>query len=717
HAEQASLPIGRPLPGTQAHVVDEQLRLLPMGLIGELCLAGPSLANGYIYDGATTAAAFVPNPFDDGVHARLYRTGDLVRRQVDGSLVFVGRADTQVKVAGQRMELNEIEALLASHPLVNQCAVSTAGQTPASLRLIAWVAIGDEQAPLDGLSTPASRPSSTHASSLRQWLAERLPQAMVPRTFELLPTLPRTSTGKIDRPALQARLNSQQEATVSSSPLVSTRDSPQPADEHAAALLRAEISALFERLLGPGAAAPDADFFASGGHSLLAIELAEHLSSLTGQTVPVQTVFERRTAAALANVLHRRSLGQDAPLLEEIDLFAEVQLDSCVQPGQRRAAQPAAEVLLTGATGFLGAHLLIDLLQHTEARVHCLVRAADATLAAQRITRNLRSYELAVSPDQSARIVALPGDLAAEHLGLDTVSYEGLASSLDLVLHNGAAVDFLQGYRALEGTNVQGTKSVLQLCARAGAAVHFVSTLGVLTSPNLAQRQSLNEDLPMADLVDVEGGYEQTKWVAEMLVHEAGSRGLPVAIYRPGRIAGNSRTGCWAADDVARRFMVGTAHLGSWPELDAPIDLSPVDWVSGSIVHLALAGAAHGETYHLVHPQPSPIELFASAAERLGYTFDRVSPDEWQRRAISAAEHDNAHPLHLMLPLLPKIEGRPITADELVPEATMPPIGSDFTQRALRNASTCPTVDLALVERWLTKMLPPHQSTTTESSL
>ncbi len=689
----STLPLGRPLPGTQAHVVDEQGRLLPVGVVGELCLAGPCLATGYLHDPQATAAAFVSNPFehcDDpgsrGVNgARLYHTGDMVRRLSTGALVFVGRRDSQVKVAGHRVELGEIEALLSTHPQVSGCAVGAVGQRAAELRLVAWV----------------SREGSGELShsALRQWLGERLPQAMVPSNIDVLDELPRTHTGKVDRSALLARA-----ATPASSPT--------PSGESEAPV--AELVQIFEELLGPSAAKPHVDFFAAGGHSLLAIELSDRIASRLGEPLAVKTIFDRRTPSALAETVHRRRCGLDELSAETVDLVAIAQLDPDVRPSARAAAHPPAEILLTGATGFLGAHLLAELMQHGRARVHCLVRAADGAAATQRVLANLRRFDLADGVD-SSRIVALPGDLSAPRLGLDTETWERLANSLDMVLHNGAAVDFLQGYRALAGPNVAGTASALALAARAGAPLHFVSTLGVLMAPSVAHRAGLDEDVAMADLVDVEGGYEQTKWVAEVLVAEAGHRGLAVAIHRPGRIAGNTRSGHWAADDVAGRFLRGAMALGAWPGLSAPIDLSPVDWVAASIVHLALHRLPQGEVYHLVHPQPSSPELFVRAAERRGVVLDRVSPEEWRRRALEAGRTDTDHPLHLLLPLLHTDEGREIGEADMVPEAALPPIGSAFTQAALRDGPPCPTIDQHLIDRWLDRLLATGPTATRES--
>jgi amino acid adenylation domain-containing protein/thioester reductase-like protein len=673
---RTSLPIGRPLAGMSAYVVDSTGRLVPVGVTGELWLSGPLLADGYLGDPEATASAFSANPFDAGPGSRLYRTGDLVRRNPDGTLVFEARSDLQVKVAGHRIELEEIEALLATHPQVTECALGTAGTGATALRLLGWI-VGT------GVSSP----------EVLAWLTQRLPAHMIPGRLQVLPRLPRTITGKLDRQSLAAS-EQRQDDTEARTPSYAA-DGRSEKSRWTKILI-----SLFEQLLGPTAASADADFFASGGHSLLAIQLTDELVSQLGQAFPVQAIFDHRTPNALAAVLARRARGEAEPATESIDLPAEAQLDESVRPGTRRGAHPPRDVLLTGATGFLGIHLLAELLERTEARVHCLVRARDRAAAEQRLQDILRRYSL--EPGSAAdRIVVLPGDLAAPRLGQQPADWERLGNCVDLVLHNGAAVDFLQGYRALEGPNVDGTRSVLALAATAGAAVHFVSTIGLLTAPGVLGRDSLDEHVPLADMAGLEGGYEQTKWVSEALVQEAGRRGLPVAVHRPGRIVGSTLTGHWAADDMAGRFLVGALQLGVWADLHEPIDLSPVDWVAASIVHLALARPPTGDNWHLLQPTPTAPELFSRAAERRGHAVRRVSPDEWVQLAHATARDDPSHPLHLMLPLLPVRTGSPLTEAELVPDGLLSAIETDITQRALADGPGCPVVNETLVDRWL----------------
>ncbi|MFD2415743.1 amino acid adenylation domain-containing protein [Amycolatopsis pigmentata] len=265
----AVVPIGRPIAGTRVFVLDQWLRPVPEGVIGELYVAGAGLARGYLGRAALTADRFVACPFGPP-GTRLYRTGDQVRRNQHGELVFAGRTDGQVKVRGFRIELGEIEAALWRHPAVAQAAVIVREDRPGDRRLVAYVVPGGEPAPAD---------------ELRRQVAGLLPEYMVPSAFVTLDKLPVTPNGKLDRDGLPAPGN-EVEAEVA--------DGPRDAREE---ILRG----LFAEVLNLSHVNPGQDFFALGGDSIIAIELVA-AARRAGLVLTVREVVELRTVAALASV-------------------------------------------------------------------------------------------------------------------------------------------------------------------------------------------------------------------------------------------------------------------------------------------------------------------------------------------------------------------------------------------------------------------------------
>ncbi|HEX2162982.1 MAG TPA: amino acid adenylation domain-containing protein, partial [Thermoanaerobaculia bacterium] len=275
-------PIGRPLDGVEALVLDRRGRLAPPGVPGELALGGASLARGYLGRPARTAAAFVPHPFGEP-GSRLYRTGDLVRWRDGGELEFLGRTDQQVKIRGFRIEPGEIEAALREQPTVREAVVAALGSA-AGARLVAYVVPADPAAADPATARRGAAEPLTEG--LRAALAARLPPYMVPAAFVLLPELPLTPNGKVDRAALPAP----EEGSASLPPRTASE---------------IRLAALWGELLGRAEVGAGDDFFALGGHSLLATRLVLRLHEELGVELPVRQVFEAPVLADLARAVDR----------------------------------------------------------------------------------------------------------------------------------------------------------------------------------------------------------------------------------------------------------------------------------------------------------------------------------------------------------------------------------------------------------------------------
>lgn len=271
--ESDMVPIGHPLPQTQAYLLGEDGALAQPGASGELCLAGVGLSPGYLNRPELTAEKFVPNPFGPG---RLYRTGDLARRRPDGALEYLGRLDHQVKLRGFRIELGEIEAALLMLNGVKEAVVIAREDRPGDKRLVAYVAADAEHGP--------------KPHDMRETLTRTLPAHMVPSRFVVLPSLPLTANGKVDRNALLALKHDLPAADAEA------RDQPAGAAE-------ALVLKLWQELL-PGVRLGVRDnFFEVGGHSLLAVQMIQRLEQKTGRRVPLAALFADATVAHIAHML------------------------------------------------------------------------------------------------------------------------------------------------------------------------------------------------------------------------------------------------------------------------------------------------------------------------------------------------------------------------------------------------------------------------------
>ena len=275
-----TVPIGAPLHGTRAYVLDRSLRPLPIGVPGELCIGGVGVARGYVGQPEQTAASFVPDPDGGDVGARMYRTGDCARALRDGSIEFLGRLDDQVKIRGYRVEPAEIEGALALHPAIRECAVVAREGTDGERELVGYFVGGE--------------PST---DELQAFLRESLPAYMVPPRFAKLDAFPFTPSGKIDRRALPDPGES--ERTVE---FVAPRT---PLEEG--------LAQIWQELLGVERVGVNDDFFALGGHSLLATQAVIRIRSALAE-IPLHSLFNAPTVAGLANAIEQAELEAGEPL-------------------------------------------------------------------------------------------------------------------------------------------------------------------------------------------------------------------------------------------------------------------------------------------------------------------------------------------------------------------------------------------------------------------
>ncbi|ATB48587.1 non-ribosomal peptide synthetase [Corallococcus macrosporus] len=276
------VPIGRPIPHMRLYILDRHLQPVPVGVAGELYIGGVGLARGYLRRPDLTAERFVPNPFEPDTAgpggSRLYRTGDHARYLSDGRIEYLGRQDDQLKIRGHRVESGEVEAALGGHPDVVQAAVVLQRPPGGAPRLVAYVQPRTLERPDDG----------DLRAALRQSLREVLPEYMLPEVIALLPELPLTPSGKIDRKALPPVVSE----TPTASGLVRTV---------ARTGTEQQLQALFGELLGLSTVAPTDSFFELGGHSLLAVTLISRISEKLNIEVPLNEVFDRPTVESLAS--------------------------------------------------------------------------------------------------------------------------------------------------------------------------------------------------------------------------------------------------------------------------------------------------------------------------------------------------------------------------------------------------------------------------------
>ncbi|GAA3042292.1 amino acid adenylation domain-containing protein [Streptosporangium longisporum] len=623
-AGREHLPIGRPLPHVRAYVVDRRGGLAPTGTPGELHLGGDCLARGYVARPGETAARFLPDPHALGAQARVYRTGDLARRLPGGTLEFLGRADRQLKVNGHRIEPAEVESAVVAHPAVRDAAVTAA---PEGDRLVGYVA-----------------PGTVDAEELRGFLRERLPRHLVPALLVPLDAIPRTPHGKVDT----ARL-----------PDVSRRVSGHVPPRGP---LETAIAAVWARTLGVPRVGRHDGFFALGGSSMSAARLLGEIRRETGTEPSLADLFETDDLAGFAA---RVTVPEPAPGDDDLRARAVFPADVLgllgtvrdasapphpgrphpgVAPGTEEAALPVTgsasggagrpeRVLLTGATGLLGANLLAALLDRGVARVTCLVRAGGEDEAVRRVHDVLAGHGLWRSAYRD-RIIGLPGDLAASRLGLTPEVHDSVASGNDLICHAARVVNLVLPYRTLAPVNVGGTIEVVRLAAhRRPTPLHVVSTLGVYLGWTGRERPVTEDEAP-DDPAGLDSPYYRTRWVADALARRAREYGLPVTIHRPARVGGHGRTGRGDPGDYLNRLLATFVRLRMVPDVPVAEDVVPVDHLAAAIAERLLDPGTAGRDFHYADAAGITYRGMAGALAEHGYDVETVPWERWRAEIL-----------------------------------------------------------------------------------
>ncbi|KAF7559145.1 hypothetical protein G7046_g5010 [Stylonectria norvegica] len=617
-------PVGPPLDPEHTYILDEAGNRVRPGVSGELYVGGELLARGYLNLPETTEKAFQIDPFERKKGARMYRTGDLARLLPSGLLEITGRVGGMIKTRGYTVQPGAVESAIVKHLAVRDCAVIAHGEG-LDRQLVAYF-VRDKGEHRD--RTEPLIDESGYSPVARRALSSYLAHYMIPPLWVELEELPTHGvSGKTDLKALP----------------------PPPTPKTTVTTVKKEsnIKVKMETIVMMWAASlnmpatnitPKHDFFDLGGHSLALADLASRLSKTFGFPVPLAPLAGTPTleghleAVKAARDGHTAAVQADLPAVLLADSVLSEDIQSHGTPMRRLS--DADTVLLTGATGYLGAFLLKTLVETTSAKIICLVRFTEPVedfrpAGMARVRKNL--IDLGLWDDSILeRMEIMPGNLARKRFGLSPESFDELASRVQVIVHAAATVNLVYPYAALRNANVGGTREVLRMASRGGATVHHVSTNGVLppSVEGWSEDTVIDFDAVPEKLLD---GYGQTKWVAEKLVFEAAQRGIPVRVYRPGTITGHSVSGSTNTYDLMNALVVESLQLGFAPDVEGwYLEMTPVDFVSNAIITLANhTDDTDQPIYHLGDPAPvSSKDLFKTLSE-LGYPTQPLPWDDW----------------------------------------------------------------------------------------
>ncbi len=428
--------------------------------------------------------------------------------------------------------------------------------------------------------------------------------------------------------------------------------------------------------------------------SLMFVEVAEGLSEAFERPIAEADLLDAVSIAGVVRLVGGESAAPRAGerrrrrTMDVSAMAAEAEVDLVVTPPEP-AGQAPADILLTGATGFVGAFLLNELLSATTANVTCLVRAEDQEHGIRRLLESTSSFGVHLA-DYRNRIDVVVGDLSLPRFGLDSDSFEALHARIGQIFHNGAEVKWTSNYKRLAPTNVCGTRHVLEL-ATVGPArpVHLTSTVGVFSSGDVIH-DKVSEQTDMMESGPLAVGYAQTKWVAERMVRNAGELGLPVTIHRI-NTAPHSETGAFNRLDHLSLILKGCIEAGIAPTSGRfPLQAAPIDYVAAAMVHLAIGGEFYGETSHLVNNPPMEWSEMFKHIEDFGYCFRHLPFDEWRHQVTNRSSGTMA-----LLGLAPFM-------NDMIDDVHLAVFDSSLTDSRLSTLPmSCPVLDGPLIHTFL----------------
>ncbi|AFA48651.1 non-ribosomal peptide synthetase [Acetobacterium woodii] len=612
--EYRNIPIGKSLINVRSYIVDEQMNPVPIGMPGELCHAGRQIARGYHNLPEKTAAAFVPNPFASGSDDQLmYRTGDMVRRRGDGLIEYIGRIDSQVKIRGYRIELSEIEGAMIAHPGIKETAVTVL-----------------EQAGNQYIVGYYTRPEGEIDPKVwHHLLLSQLPEYMIPTFYVHLDKMPVTPGGKIDKKALP-----QPETGLKSAEYVAPEST-----------LEKQLTEIFVTTLGLETVSVLDDFFAIGGTSISATKVA--MKCMT-QQIPLAyaDIFEYKTVRQLAEFIEKHEAESINPedVIKNFDYpkLCSVLLKNNVKYLNTIKHHPLGDIILTGATGFLGAHVLKEYLDHYDGKVTCFIRKGKARSLEQRIKTMLVYYfDQDYEELFEKRIFCVEGDITNQ------ASVANLATvAADTVINCAACVKHFVADDTLEKINVRGVENLIELCQQTAKQLIQISTVsiageGINGVPPRDKRISEDE---LYFNQSLENAYVHSKFLAERAVLAAvAEQGLRGKIMRVGNLMSRNSDGEFQINFLHNGFMRGLKGykiLKKFPvsAMNQPVEFSPIDATAHAILKLAETNP----DFTVFHPYNNHNVFMADVLQEMNaYGFDiAVVNDEEFEAALKAGMAD-----------------------------------------------------------------------------
>ena len=599
------ITIGKPIANTQIYIVDKYMKPVPIGVTGELCIAGDCVGAGYLNRPELTAEKFIDNPFGEG---KMYKTGDLAYWREDGNIAYVGRNDFQVKIRGLRIELGEIENAISSVDGIN-LSVVVVRKNNEGRQLICAFYTGEEKS----------------AQEIKAVIGEKLPKYMLPHIFTHLPEMPLTSSGKISRKTLPEIDLENIETTVEYIAPETDR--------------QRELCKLMEFTLGLSRIGVNDNFFDMGADSLKAIEFASKAHN-EGIYFSLQNVFDYPTVKELCDCIENGD--KQTVSFAEVDFSRINTVLSKNNPGYIKAPEKrdVGNILLAGATGYLGIHILADFLDNDNGIAYCLVRGKNQNDSEQRFNE-LLSFYFDDKYNETDRIVVICADLQKDLFGLSQDKYNALLDNVETVINAAASVKHYGSYKYFYEVNVETVKKLIEFTKQADAVLIHTSTLSVSGNSfadefdgyvSRDEKHFFESSLYIGQPLD--NVYARSKFEAEIAVLEAVADGLPAHIMRMGNLTNRFSDGKFQKNHESNAFLQrvrAVLNLGVVPDylMELYSEFTPIDEAANAVMTITRHFDPDYSVFHINSVKVVYMDKLFEYCNKLGFEVKTVSGIEF----------------------------------------------------------------------------------------
>jgi len=633
--------IGTSMPFVDVFLLDENLKPVTDGTVGEIYIGGSQLALGYLHREEDTQKSFIQAPewlldqLNNG--ETLYKTGDMALRREDGNLEFYGRKDDQVKIRGYRIELAEIEYNISKLPQITQSAVKVQRKENGLPALIAFIQLATDEDQTKVLQ------------NIKAKLQQVMPVYMLPDKIFIVDQMPLNHAGKIDKKLLEIPENQMKNSNL-----------PKWKEDN----LTQVVTHIWKDLLSLEDVNEEDDFFELGGHSLLLAQLHMLLPEPVRNLISLPELYIYTTISAFVNEVENRMVKTEISqkskaemMISELIKDSELHIDFSINesPNQDILKNPKS-IFLTGTTGFVGSHLLEELLQQTSANIYCLVRASSSEEGLERIKATFEKFKLSWSNDYDSRVIAMIGDLSLPHFGMEDEKYNFITNHIEVIYHSGSSVSYVQPYSLIKKSNIDGLHNIIDLAVTGKIKfLMLLSSMGVFSwgRPFTKKTWMYEDDSIDQNMAAVSRdlGYIKSKWVMESIAEKARQKGLPITNFRLGFAVCHSTSGATVMNQWWGSLIRSCVELNSFPlVMGLKDELTTVDYMCKAIMHISKKKEAVGLNFHL-SPLPENDVSLTDFCAKINEYYDINLKGMEYHQWLNQWKYDNNLPIYPLLSL------------------------------------------------------------------